>query len=283
MKKLAILIFCLCITLCNSCTTTKRKNYIILLDNSTSISKELFDKYIAVLQKNILYHLGPQDRLTIIFVDESSQIRAERIFFIDMAQTNFTNKNDGINNEADSNKQRMTHFINDSLIKNVNQIVFQKRIERQDCGQFTDILSALQEATNLIKNKASFKTKTDQALNDASGTDNYEYENCIVLFSDMVNENALKTFDFRPFAGYTAQQVDEKFEAISKANMVAELSNCKVIVYGATATKEAGANANTQIEHIRTLWKQYFKSAGAQLIGYGYDTGNEILEYANEQ
>jgi hypothetical protein len=283
MKIYILVLLSLCLAVLNSCNTTKRKNYIVLLDNSTSISKELFDKYVAVLQQNILYHIGPQDRLTVQFIDECSQTRAERVFYIDMSKTSFTNKNDGINNEADSNKQRMIRFINDSLIKNVNQIVYQKRLERADCGQFTDILSALQEATNLVKNKASFQTKTDQVINDASGTENFEYENCIVIFSDMVNENALKTFDFRPFDKYTTKQVEDKFEAITKANMIADLSNCKIIVYGATATKEAGPNANTQIEHIRNLWKQYFKSAGAQLIGYGYDTGNEILEYASTQ
>jgi hypothetical protein len=267
------------IIFCSSCTTIIRKNYIVLLDNSNSIDNVLFDKYISVIQNCILRNMRKEDKLTLIFIDECSQTRAERIFSVDFSQNDFTNKMDGVNNAIDSSRARMGALINDSLVCNINSIIRQKKIERIDCGEYTDIISALKEASNLCKNAASFTNNNEKVMNNAIGNENYKYENCIVILSDMVNENALRTIDFRNYGTLTEADLTKKFEFINSTNNIADLNKALVLVYGATSSKEAGKNENTQIENIKALWKMYFKSAGATLLSYGFDTASEISDY----
>lgn len=263
----------------SSCTSIKRHNYIILIDNSKSIKPQLLDKYISIMQNNILPNMGRYDRLTIQFIDECSMTQSERVFTLDLAAMDFSSKADGLNHAADSTKARMKKFLTDSITGILKTTILTKREERKDCGNYTDIINALNEATNLLSHEKSYASTTDKISNDAQGKENYEYENCIIIFSDMVNENREKTFDFTQFGKYNEEKINGKLDELHKLNKIPDLSGCQILIYGATSTTEAGTYANKQIENCKIFWQNFFHESGAELKGYAYDCCKEITDY----
>jgi hypothetical protein len=198
MKKLT-LILCCTLLLLAGCDTAKRKNFVILIDNSISVPADVIERYIVTIQETILPNMGDKDKLTVQFIDACSQNKAERIYAFDLAEMDFTNKADGVNHAEDSSRVRLRRYLLETVKDDIGNTIKAKRAERKSCGNYTDIVNALNEAKNLVETKKNFKSKTDKLLNDAQGNENYEYETCIVIFSDMVNENASRTFDFTRF------------------------------------------------------------------------------------
>lgn len=274
-----IIIFANALVLLTSCTSSKRKNYILLIDNSKTISEATLDKYIGIMQQTILPNMGRYDRMTIQFIDECSITQSERIFTIDLAAMDFTNKADGLNNAEDSTEARIKRFLTDSIQTHLKEIILAKRLERKNCGNYTDIINALNEATPLLTNEKSYTSTMDEILNNAQGKDNFTYENCIIIFSDMVNENREKTFDFTQFGKYNDEKINAKLEELHKLNKIPDLSGCKILIYGATSTTEAGIYANKQIENCKIFWQNFFHESGAELKGYAYDSQREIANY----
>lgn len=129
-----------------------------------------------------------------------------------------------------------------------------------------------------MENRKNYTSKTDKLLNDAQGNDNYEYETCIVIFRDMVKENAARTFDITTFGRLKDEDVSRKVTELKDLNNIPNLHGVKILVYGAASTKEA-AFAVRQIENVKLFWDLFFQSAGADLKGYGYDTGLELKNY----
>ncbi len=262
-----------------SCSSSKRKNYILLIDNSKTISEATLNKYIGIAQQTILPNMGRYDRLTIQFIDECSMTQSERIFTIDLAAMDFTNKADGLNNAEDSTKARIKRFLTDSIQTLLRTTTLTKREERKNCGNYTDIINALNEATPLLTHEKSYTNTKDEILNNAQGKDNFTYENCIIIFSDMVNENREKTFDFTQFGKYNEEKINAKLDELHKLNKIPDLSGCKILIYGATSTMEAGTYANKQIENCKIFWQNFFHESGAELKGYAYDSRKEITDY----
>lgn len=278
MRKI-VLILVSTLLLLTGCDTTKRKNFIILIDNSISVPEQIMRRYVEIIQKTILPNMGEKDKLTVEFIDGCSQNKAERIYTFDLAEMNFENKADGINHMADSTRARLRYYLTETVKNQIGVTILAKRNERKDCGNYTDIVNALKEAKSLIDNKKNYKNKTDKLFNDAQGDDNYEYETCMVIFSDMVNENPEKTCDFTNFGKVKEEAVTNKISELKEADKIPNLTGIKVLVYGATNTKNAGVFANKQIENVRLFWELFFKSAGADLKGYGYDTELELKNY----
>lgn len=262
-----------------SCDSTKRHNYILLIDNSKSVSDETLGRYISIIQQSILPNMGRYDCMTIQFIDECSMTKAERVFNLDLATMNFSNKKDGMNNEKDSTIARMKRFLTDSIQANIKNIILAKRLERRDCGNYTDIINALNEATQLLTHGKNYTSIFDEVKNNAQGKENYEYENCIIIFSDMVNENREKTFDFTQFGKYSEEKINNKLEDLRKLKKIPDLSRCNILIYGATSTIEAGNYANKQIEYCKEFWQNFFHESGAELKGYAYDSRKEITNY----
>jgi hypothetical protein len=73
--------------------------------------------------------------------------------------------------------------------------------------------------------------------------------------------------------------VNKKVTELKDLNKIPDLHGVKILVYGATSTKEAGAFAGQQIENVKLFWDLFFHSAGADLKGYGYDTDMELKKY----
>lgn len=264
-----------------SCTTKVRKNYILLVDNSTSIDAEVWEKYLQTVERSLIANLGPQDRLSVMMIDECTLTRSERIYQLDLSSKVFTRTSDGMNAAADSAKFRLRRYLMDTVLTEFHEAMIAKRAERKACGVYTDILNVLRESIPLLANGKNFEGDGDKALNAASGKGSFRYDNCILIFSDMVNENRDKTFDFSEMGKWKAEKVTEKFESLREGEHVPDLAGVKVMVYGATASKKAGRYANAQIENVRNFWEMYFKSAGADLMGYAFDTELEIREYVS--
>lgn len=279
MKKLTLILMSCTLLILAGCNTEKRKNFIVLVDNSTSVPQDVIERYIKTIQETILPNMGEKDKLTVQFIDACSQNKAERIYSFDLAEMDFSNKMDGVNHAADSSRARLRRYLLQTVKDELANTIIAKRQERKSCGNYTDIVNALNEAKSLVENGKSYTSKTDKLLNDAQGNDNYEYETCIVIFSDMVNENAARTFDFTTFGRLKDEDVNRKVTELKDLNKIPDLHSVKILVYGATSTKEAGAFAGRQIENVKLFWDLFFHSAGADLKGYGYDTGMELKNY----
>lgn len=260
-----------------SCSS-KRNNYVLLIDNSKSISYELLEKYISLIQNIVLANMGCKDRITIQFIDECSVTKSERIFTVDFATMDFTNGADGKIHEDDSSKLRFIRILKDSIKPTLRNILLAKRKERQGCGNYTDILSAINTSKTLITSEKSYSSNLDQVKNNAEGKDNYEYCNSLIILSDMVNEDVQGKYDFRKMGQMDDSDISKRISELQASKKIPDLKNVKVFVYGATSTKESGALANKQIENIKSFWQQYFIYANADIQAYGYDSESEIKQ-----
>ncbi|MFN8353672.1 MAG: hypothetical protein U0Y10_04480 [Spirosomataceae bacterium] len=217
--------------------------------------------------------------MTVQFIDACSQTQAERIYAFDLAEMDFSNKEDGINHQADSSRARLRHYLDISVRESLSKTILAKRKERKACGGYTDIINALNEAKTLVEHNKTSST-IEKILNGAQqGDANYMYETCFVVFSDMVNENKERTYDFSSFGKLKAGEVSKKVLELKAQHKIPDLAGVKVLVYGATSTKDAGALAGKQIENVKLFWASFFQSAGADLQGYGYDTQIELKKY----
>jgi len=278
MKKLAHILLSILVALAG-CNAAKRKNLVVLIDNSISVPESVIRRYIAIIQETILPGMGKKDKLTVQFIDGCSQTKAERIYAFDLAATDFSNKADGVNHATDSSRARLKRYLSVTVKDEIANTILTKRIERKDCGSYTDIVNSMDEVKRLVETKKNFISDTDKILNDANGDENYQYETCIVIFSDMVNENKERTFDFTTFGRLKKDEVEKKVSELKDLNKIPNLAGVKVLVYGATSTRKAGRLAGKQVENVKLFWDLFFQSAGADLKGYGYDTGIELENY----
>ena len=261
------------------CDISKRNNLIILIDNSLTVPENVFERYIQTIQQSIVANMGSQDRITIQFIDGCSQSLAERIYSIDLATMNFSSNADGINFKEDSNAVRLKRFVSDSVLSEIKKVIIAKRKERIKCNQFTDIISALNEVKSLVNKKKNYGSTKDKILNTADGEENYEYATTIIIFSDMINEDKQKLYDFTKMGRIGEAQVNKKIKDLENSKTIPNLKGVNIFVYGATSTKEAGVFANKQIENVKLFWDLFFQSTGADMKGYGYDTELELKNY----
>lgn len=280
MKYISKIFLALMILSAASCSE-KRHNYIVLIDNSKSITESLWEKYISQIQNTILNNMRSKDKLTIQFIDECSMIKSERIFSVNLAEINFTYPGDGKLHEEDSVKARLNRFLNDSINPAIQQILTAKRDERKNCGKYTDILNAINESKSLFTSEKSFSSTFDKVSNDAQDKDNYEYTTCLIIFSDMINEDAGRQYDFTNMGTMNKTQISKIAKDLQSAQAIPNLNGVEVFVYGATSGKNIGVYSNQQVENIKTFWLQYFEYAGAKLKAYGYDTETEIQQYVS--
>ncbi|MBK7566201.1 MAG: hypothetical protein IPI31_00085 [Bacteroidetes bacterium] len=282
MKQITLILISILVTI-TGCDTTNRKNFVVLIDNSTSVPEQVMQRYIATIQETILPNIGDKDKLIVQFIDGCSQEKAERIYSFDLAEMNFENKADGVNHKADSSRARLKRYVNVTVKNDIAETILAKRKERKDCGGYTDIVNALNEAKKLVETKKSYSNNTDKIINDAEGIENFEYETCIVIFSDMVNENSAKTYDFTTFGKLKGADINKKVTELKDVDKIPDLAGVKVLIYGATSTEAAGPFAGKQIENVELFWDLFFHSAGAELKGYGYDTEIELKNYLTNE
>jgi len=277
MKKFILGLISLMIML-TGCETVKRKNIIVLIDNSNSVPLVVMQRYINTIINTIVPNMGTMDRLTIQFIDGCSQEKGERIYMVDLALTDFSKKTDGINRQADSSRARLVRYL-EKVKTEIAGTVLSKRAERKDCGQFTDIISAVNEAGKLFVSTTNYHSSFDKLLNSVQGEDNYTYENALVIFSDMVNEEVTKNYDFTTIGGLDKNGIEHLITRLNTEGKIPQLKQFKVLVYGATSTVRKAELAGRQIEHVKLFWSLFFSSANANLEGYGYDSQIELTNY----
>lgn len=226
--------------------------------------------------------MGKYDRLTIQFIDECALTKAERVYTVDLDKHDFSNSRDGLNHQEDSIRFRLRHYLIDSIKPAITAAIKTKRAQRTDCGNYTDIVNALNGSVALITHEKNFTSPVDKVQNSAKGIDNYAYENVFIIFSDMVQENRDKTLDFTQMGRMKTDQVYQKIEDIRALGKIPDLSGCSVFIYGATASKEAGPFANRQIENIRLFWETYFKDSNAEIMAYSFDCKKEVAGFMAE-
>ena len=98
-------------------------------------------------------------------------------------------------------------------------------------------------------------------INYVNGEESREYDNTIVILSDMIHES--DRYDFSRL--YTPAYLGKVLESLQAKGALPDLRASKVIVSGRT-----GKNAK-QVEGLHYFWRQYFTLAGAQLVAYEYD------------
>ena len=140
---------------------------------------------------------------------------AERAYSIDLAVMDFSSDADGINYKEENAAARLKRFVTDSVVSEIRREILARRKERNSnfkdkCSQYTDIIGALNEAKSLIDKKKNYSNTKDKILNDADGKDSYEYITSIIIFSDMVNENSERTFDFTQMGKLKSEGVEKE-------------------------------------------------------------------------
>lgn len=263
-----------------NCSPSSRKNHVIAIDNSVSVSESLVQGYLKTVEDDIIGKMGGQDRLTVLLVDGCSQTQAERVFELDLSTQEFNNANDGLNHAKDSVNARKARFIKNKLHE-CRRIIAAKRALRSQCRYFTDILSTLMETSKLANANTNFSSTFEKVLNDIVGKENYQYQTVLYLFSDMLHTD-MTGQTFKTFAWKQTTDVEKQLGQLQLTNKVASLPNVDVFVCGATSSIDAGSLAGKQIANVSHFWNLYFKAAGANLKAYGYDVRSEIARYQNQ-
>jgi len=234
-----------------------------------------------VIMNSVLPNIKMHDRLTIMFIDECALTQSERIFAFDLSKMDFSNRLDGLNAKQDSIKARLRRYLLQNILPKVRTTIQEARVTRKNCTNYTDITNAIKVASSLISREKSFSTQKDEVINSALGQDNYEYENILLIFSDMIQESFDQILNFENF-GYISQETVKKiFNNFKNNEILPDLKESKVIVYGATTGKYQGKSANRQVENIKLFWEEYIKQTNAELVAYGFDTESEILNLLN--
>jgi hypothetical protein len=278
MRKFTFILLTGALLLFTGCKSEKRHNYIILLDNSESIN-QMADKYLDIIMNTIVLNLGRHDRLTIQFIDECVMTKAERIYSIDLDKFDFSLPGDGLNHKEDSIKFRLNRFLSDSVKSAIESQIKQKRQQRIDCDGFTDIVNALNGITSLLTKEKSFVNLIGETVNSAEGIENYKFENVLIIFSDMIQENREHTLDFTKMGVMNEKQVAQKIGLVQNLKKIPNLNACKVFVYGVTSSSNAGILANKQIENVHLFWEDYFQDSNAKLLAYSFDCQKEIVDF----
>jgi len=281
-KMKSLLCICLALLILNGCSVEKRKNYIILVDNSISTREQYIENYLRIVIDIIIPNLGIKDRITIMMIDKNSYVNNERIWTLDLSDQKFENISDGLINEQDSIRVRKARFLSDSLKKELVNTLQLSRLKRNSFSDFTDIINAINESRYSLINKTNFNDTFEKIKNNAFGVNNYIYENCIIILSDMINEDQEGEYNFRKSVYWDYESISDLVDNLSIVNKIPNLTNTKVFIHGATSCKNMGRYSNKQIENIKIFWDLYFKKSRAQLIAYSYDTKQEINDYMKE-
>jgi hypothetical protein len=203
--------------------------------------------------------------------------RAERVYNLELDKQEFTHPGDGLNNKSDSIKARLQHFLLNVAVPDLLVSIEQKRIERRDCRDYTDIINAINSIIPLITTETNHHSTFDQLVNSAKGVESYSYENVLIIFSDMVQESRDKALDLKTLAySKKDKQILQKVEEIYLLEKIPDLEECKILVFGATSPLRNSLEANRQVENLKLFWQNCFYKSGANLIAYSYDCRKEI-------
>ena len=217
-------------------TGSSGKNVIVLVDISKSIKPEVLDWYLQTIEKDICANLSQFDKIKILPIDGASQTASKALLDLDL----FAHKNEwdvmGLNaNETDKlKKEAFAKFIH-SQMEDLKTAIAEAKIHRQDVGNATDILGAIEVA---------------QAKFDA------DFNNSIIILSDMEQyADKCKMSAKGKVANWLSQTADIKFANISKFSI-------------AIITGEQMAMPKPYYNEIKSYWNDFFTRHGVKNISY---------------
>jgi type II secretory pathway component GspD/PulD (secretin) len=224
-----------------SCSTgsgngSSGKNTIVLVDISKSIKPEVLDWYIQTIEKDICANLSQFDKIKILPIDGASQTASKALLDIDLFEHKAEWDVMGLNaNETDKlKKEAFAKFIH-SKMEELKAAIAEAKIHRQDVGNATDILGALEVA---------------QGKFDA------DFNNSIVIMSDMEQyADNCKMCAKGKASNWLSQTADVKYSNIRNFSI-------------SVITGEQMAMPKPYYNEIKNYWNEFFTNQGVKSISY---------------
>ena len=223
-------------TSCNNGSGSNGKNIVELIDISQSIKPEVLDWYIQTTEKDICANLSQFDKITILPIDGASQTASKALLEIDLFEHRSEWDVMGLNaNETDKlKKEAFAKFIH-SKMEELKAAITEAKMHRQEAGNRTDILGALEVA---------------QSKYDAN------FNNSIVIMSDM-------------------EQYADNCKMCAKGKASNWLSQTAYLKYSnfsnisiAVITGEQMAMPKSYYNEIKTYWNEFFTTQGVKKFSY---------------
>ncbi|HEY9047559.1 MAG TPA: hypothetical protein VIN08_16750 [Ohtaekwangia sp.] len=271
-RVLAFISILLLIPLLESCTSfveKKRRVLIVLLDYSASNTDLVLESYISVITETIFPNMKQYDCLVVVPIDEGSKMRPVKLVYEDLVEKQFSRRTDGFAHAGDSLKKRFMNYVKETAPQIAATLKTQKQL-RREYTEYTDILGAIHQTTNLIEFNTEGGTVRD-AEDFVLGKIRLKSENIIVLLSDMIQDS--REYNFNKKQGITPEQATTCLDGLKKTNGIPDLTGCKVFAIGATGRNSA------QIDNIHSFWTEYFKHTNAELSSYGYNVDGKLRKY----
>jgi len=252
-------------------STQVRKNIICLVDFSESIRPEMSETFIRVIRENVIAHLSQYDQLTILPIDEAAKKIPTKIVEEDISRIAFSKHTDGFTHASDSISKRLSSYLQQFSIE-AEYRIREEKSRRMTLSSLTDILSAIQQARQIIENPDQTESTWQQVKRFFSGKHRLQPENILIVFSDMIQESNQINFNLpknKPI-GCSPEQISVVIDDLRSHQLLPDLQRCHVIVFGRTGY------ANAQIDNNEKFWMEYFQATNASLDSYGFDTRKDI-------
>jgi len=250
----------------------KRRNLVCLIDYSASMSDEVVEGYMNVINNSVLANIGEYDRIVFLPIDAASKTRGAKIFYLDMSEQVFSLPTDGFVHSIDSTRKRILVYAA-TVGSRVSREIQRQRKLRRKFADLSDITGALEQAAQFV-GRANELAPTMSLASFFNGHKRVVSENVIIIFSDMIQESS--EFTFATPRGVSPSEAEKILDLLQSRNGIPDLSGCKIFVYGRTG------RTNTQVENIENFWSQYFQTAHGDLRAYDYEPDNVIASYLAE-
>ena len=250
----------------------KRRNLVCLIDYSASMSDEVVEGYMSVINNSVLANIGEYDRIVFLPIDAASKTRGAKIFYLDMSDKVFSLPTDGFVHAIDSTRKRILVYAA-TVGSQVSREIQRQRKIRRKFAELSDITGALEQAAQFV-DRTNEIAPTMSLASFFNGHKKVVSDNVIIIFSDMIQESS--EFTFATQQGVSQSQTEKILNILESRNGIPNLAGCKVFVYGRTG------KSNAQVENIENFWSQYFQIAHGDLRAYDYEPDNVIASYLAE-
>ena len=243
------------------------RNVICLIDYSSSLKPATLDIYAKSISEDIFTNLGGHDVLQVLPIDEGSKTHSSTIVYEDMSDHFKRDRKDGIVGAEKKIQKRADIWIASETPK-IRAEILRQRDERKQFSNHTDLFSVLEQSASHFKHteEEEAKAKAWRILN--GGEPPVQWDNVIVIFSDMIHES--QAYNFDKGSGPDEKQTGKILADLSSRKRLPDLKGVKVYVIGST-----GRNTE-QVENIQRFWAKYFKQTGADLLHYDYEASKDM-------
>ncbi len=251
-----------------------RLDIVSLIDFSGSLSEETVDRYIVIITSHILGNLDEKDRLVVLPIDEGAKREPVRIVFEDMSRNKFSHTTDGLAHACERRAERLREYASQAGPR-IQAEVKKQKVLRKKYTNLTDIISAIEQTATLFREDEKRETLLDRSLRFLAGKRDVVSAHMLVLFSDMIQES--EDYNFARSGGPSKTETSRIVSQLAERGRTPNLTGVKVFVNGRTGT------SNRQIENIEHFWREYFRITKADLVAYGFDSGNEIASQLSDR